>query len=248
MRRQLQALATACGEEGTGPQIHRLRVVLRRTRFWARLGRPWLPASARESFENWGRRVAALTAQVRDLDAAQEWLRSRRAGAEIRRGFVLERTTEWRRQKRRWRPMPEQAMDALGLAEAAKEAGRRLRRRVRKFEQRFEDELVETLPRFFKLGVADQHEVRRVVRRWRYLREMLASPAEQARDRLLRALLAVQETVGDHQNLQVVLDHLERLAPVGKGRTRLLRTAKLARQRQVRRIKTAIRGLLRELE
>ena len=248
MGKQLQALAEACLTEGNPRQIHRLRVVLRRFRFWVRVGKPWLPTAPRERFEAWGRRVAALTAEVRDRDAAHDWLRSKRAGAGILRGFEVERTTAWRKQRRRMRPLTPEMLDRLGVTAIVKEGGRRLRRRIRKLEQRFEDELARDLPRFFKLGPAEQHEVRRVVRRWRYLREMVASPAEKKRDRMLGALLEVQDTVGNRQNLQLAMDFLEKRPPVGKPLVRLLRSGREARQQQVPAVKKAIRRLQRELD
>lgn len=246
--RRLVALAERCAEEGTARQIHDLRVILRRFRFWVRVGRPLLAARYRDRLDRWGRRVAERTGRVRDIDASAEWLRKRRADSAVVERFRHERLAEWRRQQRGFRPLDPKLVEGLLQVEPSPEHGRRLRRRVRKLEQCFEDDLAELLPRFFKLDPARQHEARKVVRRWRYLREMLGDRKAAAADRLLEGLLAVQSSVGDQQNLQLGLQLLKEIVPPGASRQRLIQRGEQAAIRQRRLIQDAIRQLLKELE
>lgn len=246
--RQLLALAAACANGGTPRQIHDLRVTLRRFRFWARVGKPLLRAPLRKRLAGWAHKVAGLTSRVRDIDASAEWLRSRRADSGTLERFKQARVMEWRQQQRRFRPPSPKLIEGLVQIEVTRGNARLLRRRIRKLEEGFEDELGELLPRFFKLDSPEQHEVRRVVRRWRYLREMLGDRKARGERALLDHLLAVQAAVGDHQNIQLGLQLLAETLPAGAARVRLARRGQQAAIRQRRLIREAIRGLQKELD
>lgn len=248
LREQLAGLAEATLREGTAPQIHRLRVCLRRYRFWARIGKPLLPGRELERLEAWGRRVAGITGPIRDLDVSIEWFRSHRVGGEVLAGLNERRSAAWTRRKKRLRAAPAVVLARLGRIEPGKENARRLRRRVRKLEQQFEDRLVKRLDGFFKRDDDARHDVRRIVRRWRYLREALRGRDEQKHDRLLGALLAFQEAVGNAQNLELGMGLIEQHVPAGKRRTGLTRKGAATRKTLVKHTRHAIQRLLRELD
>ncbi|MCB1126249.1 MAG: CHAD domain-containing protein [Verrucomicrobiae bacterium] len=248
LRAQLKALSEACLQEGNAPEIHRLRVCLRRFRFWARTGQPLLPSRDLARLQAWGRNVATLTGPIRDLDVSIEWFRSHRVGEEIMTSLAERRQTEWTRRRKRLKPLPATVLERLGGVEVTRENGRRLRRRVRRLEQRFEDRLVNRLDGFFKRDASARHEVRRIVRRWRYLRESVQTAPEQKRDRLLTALLAFQEAVGDAQNLELGIELIEHHVPEGKRRRQLERQGRVARKGLIKQTRRAIRRLQRELD
>jgi CHAD domain-containing protein len=248
LRTQLVALTEACLQEGSAPEIHRLRVCLRRCRFWARTGKPLLPARDLARLDAWGRTLADLTGPVRDLDVSIDWFRSHRVGPAVLAGLVERRTQEWTRRRKRLKPPPRGVLDRLGRIEPTRDHARGLRRRVRKLEQRFEDQLLKRLDGFFKRDAAARHEVRRLVRRWRYLRESTQSRSEQKQDRLLAALLEFQEAVGDAQNLELGMNLIANHVPDGKRRQQLERKGGTARKALQKATRRAIRSLQRELD
>ena len=246
--RQVRELAEACAAEGTAARIHDLRVALRRFRFWARVGKPWLPKGARKALEAWGRDVARRTGPVRDLDVAGDWLRTQRPGEKTLAAWEQRRAKEWRAQQAGWNPLPPAVFAALEPPRFSRETARRLRRRVRRMEQRFEDQLADTLGCFCQLTPEARHRVRRVVRRWRYLREMLETRRERREDPLLSALLALQGAVGRTQNLDLALKLAGELVPEGALRKRLRKRGKADRKALRQETRQALRQLQKALD
>jgi len=89
-------------------------------------------------------------------------------------------------------------------------AADRLARRLRTRERRDEADARAALPRFFALTPLDQHEFRRSLRRWRYLRELSLSRRRQSEDPLLHTLIEAQEATGERQDLMLALVALDR--------------------------------------
>ncbi len=246
--RQVRELAEACAAEGTAARIHDLRVALRRFRFWARVGKPWLPRGPRRQLERWGRDVARRTSPVRDWDVAGDWLRAQRVGEAVLTAWARRRAQVWGEQRAGWESLPAEVFEALRPPPLVPEAARRLRRRVRRMEQRFEDKLSDKLDCFCQLSPEARHDVRRVVRRWRYLREMIQTRRERREDSLLGALLAVQAAVGRAQNLELGLQRIEELVPDETERQRLRKRGKAARKALRRETREAVRRLRRALD
>lgn len=249
LNRRLALLIAACGQEGTPREIHDLRVVLRRLRFWSKVGKCCLNKKPRRRLDAWGKQVAALTGPVRDLDVAADWFRAHRGDEAVLAALREHREAVWSAGRAEWIDLPAGTLEALRPVVNSPEAARQLRRRVRRLEQRFEDHLVGRLDRFFKLEPEARHEVRRVVRRWRYLREILLARSERKEDPLLPALLEVQAALGDAQNLELAAHLLDvGSIPVPDALKRrwqqdLTGTRKEHRQR----IKRALRGLRQAL-
>ncbi len=75
---------------------------------------------------------------------------------------------------------------------------------------------LKTVQRAPEIPIAELHKLRRVVRRWRYLRELQLAPREIRRDRRLKTLIRVQESLGALQNDDVILAQLKSMGRVKK--------------------------------
>jgi CHAD domain-containing protein len=229
-QQQLQAalrrLVRRCRRRGEAEQIHELRVTLRRLRLLIRAGRPLLDERAVTQFRVWAHRVSKLTSPVRDLDVAIEWLRKEPNAVTAVRLCQRKRAQLWLRARPRLQSAPPGLLRSLKRIVGPKDAPARLTWRVRKLERRYEAAVREDLAEFFKLAAEDQHEFRRTLRWWRYLRELTLRPHRHARDRLLSTLIAAQEATGDRQNLTLAETALRqhcRRAPTAKLRSQLHR-------------------------
>ncbi len=212
-RRLLSALRTLirqCQRQGDAEQIHELRVTLRRLRLFVRVGRPLLDPHVAASFRAWAHEISKLTSPVRDIDVAIEWLRKEQNSSAASEACQQTRDQLWRASRRRLRPAPSGLLNAMGKIADADTAPARLARRARKLERRYEAAARDALPRFSGLSAADQHEFRRTLRWWRYLRELSLRRKRQTRDALLAALIGAQETTGDRQNLALTMTALRR--------------------------------------
>ena len=93
--------------------------------------------------------------------------------------------------------------------------------------------------RFFDLTLEAQHDFRRGIRRWRYLRELEVPAQRLEGDALFNRLLSLQGVLGDRQNLHLVELTLHRLEPTPEVR-------RLAAQerRAATRLRIRLRGQL----
>ncbi len=219
-------------------------MTLRRLRLFVRVGRPLLDPRVAASFRAWAHEISKLTSPVRDLDVAIEWLRKERNSSAASAACQRVRDRLWLKCRRRLRPPPPGLLTALAKVAEADTAPARLARRARKLERRYEAAARDALPRFSGLSAMDQHEFRRTLRWWRYLRELGLRRKCQARDTLLAALIAAQETTGDRQNLALTMTALRRhwtgpqSAPLGRQLRR-------EQAEQMAKIKTSLEALAR---
>jgi CHAD domain-containing protein len=114
----------------------------------------------------------------------------------------------WLAARRRLKP------GALGLGEIPGGG----KTEAKKLAARLEEQLatiarlaLKTVQRAPEIPIQEMHELRRVVRRWRYLRELQLAPREIRRDRRLKTLIQVQEALGALQNDDVILAQLQAL-------------------------------------
>lgn len=219
-KRRHAQLVTALKEQlrrtrgrGGAEDVHNLRVTLRRLRLSLRLARPLSDEAGQGRWRDWARRISRATSPVRDLDIAGEWLAASRAHPALLEEWQRLRQRAWLRCRRQLTPPPRGGWDRWHSAKLPKEAPRRLARRAGKLEARYCEALRAAAPRFFNLGEEDRHEFRRTVRWWRYLRELVRGRKKLKHDRRYQRLLAVQETLGELQNLALVRETLERLTP-----------------------------------
>ena len=208
---RVPALLRACrGRAGVDP-VHDLRVVLRRLRLLLRVGRPLLGAAPVDGFIGWSRVTCDAAGPLRDDDVALEWLaRQDGAAASVQEisGHRQKATPAFRR---RLRPRPR----ALGLALARvaddRASREQLQKRIVKRIALLRRVLRQGAPRFFRLSVDDQHEFRRRLRQWRYLREFDLLLGREAGDPSLKELTRLQEAIGEFQNLKIVEEKLPAL-------------------------------------
>jgi len=206
----LRPLIRQCRRQGDADQIHELRVTLRRLRLFVRVGRPLLDRHVVAGFRAWAHKISKLTSPVRDLDVAIEWLRKEQNSSAASEACQQTRDRLWRARRRRLRPPPPDMLTALAKVAEPDTAPARLAKRARKLERRYQAAVRKALPRYSELSATDQHEFRRTLRWWRYLRELGLRRKRQARDTLLAALIAAQETTGDRQNLALTVTALRR--------------------------------------
>ncbi|MBM3878603.1 MAG: CHAD domain-containing protein [Verrucomicrobia bacterium] len=225
-QRLLQAtdlLIRQCQADGTPDHVHNLRVTLRRLRLLTRLGRPLLDRRATAAFRIWARRVSKATSPVRDLDVACEWFAVRPAAARLLDRGLARRASLWQRARNRVRSLPARTRAALERVEHGRRRSARLARRLSRLESRLSGHTQRFRPRFFRLAEEEQHEFRRRLRQWRYLRELALPRQEHETDRLLRRLVRAQEATGEAQNLRLaeaVLLKWHRTGPSGGSRAR----------------------------
>lgn len=192
----------------SAPEVHDLRVALRRARSLADVGARTLGKSKARRFRNAARAALNALDQLRDCDVALDWLRL--AGAtEATVNKLKQRCGRlWLAAGRRLKP------GALGFGEMPNGG----KTEAKKLAVRLEEHLaavarlaLKTVQRAPEIPIKELHELRRVVRRWRYLRELQLAPREIRRDRRLKTLIQVQEALGALQNDDVILAQLKSL-------------------------------------
>jgi CHAD domain-containing protein len=196
-------LIPECRRSANAESIHRLRVALRRCRLLAGLASFAIGHERLHPFRQQSGHLLDALGRVRDLDITLAWLHAHDADARAVGAIAQRRKRLWRKtqpllarvQPREGEHLQDLRIDADGQ--------RRLRKRCVRQIQKSAD-LLASLADFRDPGVDQSHELRRAVRRWRYLRELLLSRSEQEDDRLLQALLRFQEASGDAQDRVVV--------------------------------------------
>ena len=231
-------------EHGEAEDIHRLRVALRRLRLLAWLGAPIHRRRVLHEFRSWSAQICYGAGRVRDLDISLEQFPPNAAFSSPAR-----RVRENRRQL--WlalRPQLQAPAPRMIRQMSRFKAGALERRLLwARYEGEVKDlrrQLAEAAPRFFALELPEQHAFRRSLRRLRYLREIELSKKAQAADPQLRQWIALQEALGEYQNLVTAL---EVLGPAGRSaRAGQLRAQMTARQdRWLQEIRRRIRSFIR---
>lgn len=227
-------------KRGSREDIHELRVTTRRLRLLTRLGAAWYGEALSHSYRDWARTIAGATDPIRDADVALEWIEQQPGSARVVRAVERLRSRTWRRRRTRMDPPPALLVDALATWRGGAKRGTRLLRRCDRFQQRLRDVVLRTAPGLFRLPPEEQHNFRRLVRRWRYLRELELPDRRHRKDARLKQLLRLQETLGDRQNLLLADGVLASLTPwpeVRSFRRRLtaeIRACADSIQRQIR--------------
>jgi len=211
LRARLPSLLRQCRADGAAEQVHQLRVVLRRMRLTARVGRACLGRAMEREFNHWSREVSDSVSRIRDLDVSLEWLQQHAASA-----LAIERVVRWR--QRRWKAVrtkleAQPARLVCGLARVAGHHSHRsqLVAQHLRLRAKAEGRITGVLPRFFRLKGPPQHEFRRALRRLRFLRELELPRKRQSTDSLLKLLVALHEGLGRLQNSRVYEQLIKRL-------------------------------------
>lgn len=220
--RQLPALLRKCRTGADPVAVHDLRVSLRRLRLLLRLGRPFLDPAAVNRFVSWSRKVCDAAGPVRDLDVALEWLVQQPDAQELCGRTQVRRqvaASAFRKAIARAR-VPRCPLRLTAVQ--AREARLRLPKRFTKRVGVLRDEVIRSAPSYFRHSQDRRHELRRRIRQWRYLRELHPRLGGKPEDPSLKALLRLQEAMGELQNLDQAAAVL---GTQGRGASRTLRSA-----------------------
>lgn len=199
LRRRKQ-LATA--------EVHALRVALRRARLLAALGGSLLKCSSRRNLRRQARRALDALSPVRDADITLAWLTQARAPRELRESVQQRRQTCWRTARQTLRePLPRLRLSRKHQCGAAAQLADRWQCSLRLAETNARD--LQRRPG--RLTPARRHELRRRIRRWRYLMELAARHNQRGATDLIKRLLAAQDALGDAQNAAAMRAQLSQL-------------------------------------
>lgn len=199
-------------------EVHELRVALRRARLLASLGAHSIGRTKTKQFRDATRDLLDLLDSVRDCDVALDWLRDVQASAGLIKKLQVRRDRFWRTAKRRLQ-LP---ATKLAINPRTKGGAKKLHRRLAKLSKATAERCHKTIKLGNEIPTPELHELRRVIRRWRYLRELQLTAHGIRRDPRLRVLIRVQECLGALQNAEVILDQLKPL-----GRTEELQRLRL---------------------
>jgi CHAD domain-containing protein len=205
-----------CRRTGEEEAVHRLRVVLRRSRLYIRVGSPLTGKVKAKKYSQWARQASDNLAWVRDLDMALLWIRKHPETQGLGSLVAVQRQQAWKIAKskfRRLHSVPGEKRDKgspspIGWERAgvrvSRVHGHRLKKRFSRslLEARHEIEAFHSPLSTCPTEV--WHGLRRALRRVRYLRELVLSSKQAQKDKLLKALVVLQEELGEAQNLNAV--------------------------------------------
>jgi len=210
---EIRGLAGQCQAAGGAEQVHELRVALRRLRLYVRVGRRVLKGAVGSELGRWARAVAQASGPVRDYDVTLEWLQQKPEGAALAGQLQARRNRLWQRRKATVSAFPAAVIEGIKAVQKKSKPADRLARQFAKREARLQQGVRGQLARFFELEAPEQHEFRRLVRWWRYLRELTLRKGEASADVLLKRLIRLQEALGERQNLAIAAAILGRIRP-----------------------------------
>jgi len=242
--RRVDKLFSKCRRTGDAKYIHDLRVTLRRARLLALIGAPVLGKAPVRQFRQWALSVATALGQVRDYDVLLEWLKTNAQVEQSDRTLQKTRQRLWRLTRPALKKMPRARRRELVNWKSSGVKPRKLRDKFLKEREKIGAALTHDAARFQELTIAGRHQFRRILRRWRYLRELLLSRREQRTDRNLKGLIEFQEALGEMQNCTVVREFYSS-PPHSKRRLKLTGLATLQEQRWLRRSERHLGSFLR---
>jgi len=201
-------------------EVHDLRVALRRARLLAGLGSHSLINREAENFRARTRTLLDLVSSIRDCDVALDWLRKTKSPAQVVAKLSLRRKRLWQARRHRI----QSSKSEINIRLKSKAHARRLEQRLKKKIAGAVQDCQALVKDPRKLSVTGLHSLRRVIRRWRYLRELLLESQKQSGDARLRTLIKVQDSLGELQNTEAILNQLKPLGhmqELSKVRSRL---------------------------
>jgi CHAD domain-containing protein len=242
---RVDKLFAKCRRTGDAEVIHDLRVTLRRARLLALVGTQVLGKAPVRQFRQWALDVATALGRVRDYDVIQEWLRSSVPGEQPDRTLKMTRQRVWRLTRPALKKLPRARRRDLVSWKSSDVKPRKLRDKFLKERERIRAALTHDAARFQELNTDGRHQFRRILRRWRYLCELLLSRGEQKADRNLKGLIEFQEALGEMQNCTVVRESYSS-SPHSKSRLKLAGLATLQEQAWLRRSERHLATFLKE--
>lgn len=187
-------------------EVHDLRVALRRAQLLINLGSKTLGKAKARQCRHAMRSLLKTLHLLRDCDVALDWLESTKASDALLGEFGRKRNRLWTAAKRRLKAVN---LSGIKIPHGEKADAKKLARKLEKQIGTTAEKCREAVARAPEAPVSELHAFRRVVRRWRYLRELQLAPRQVRRDRRLKTLIEVQEALGALQNTEVILDQLQ---------------------------------------
>jgi CHAD domain-containing protein len=219
-------------------EVHALRVALRRARLLADLGRPILKRAPQRKLRRQARRALDALGPVRDADITLAWLTKTRAPRELRQSVQQRRQTGWQTARQTLRkPLPRLHLPDKHQRGAAARLTERWQCSLRVAETDARD--LQLRPD--RLTLARRHDLRRRIRRWRYLLELAARHHHHESTGLIKRLLAAQDAMGAAQNAAAMRALLSQLGQ----RSATVRWTARSRREEHRAHRSAQRALRR---
>jgi CHAD domain-containing protein len=188
--------------------VHDLRVALRRARLLLQLCSKHHDHDRIKRFRATARKIMDAFAPPRDADVAVEWAKQMRASPALLTRLIQMRTRHCRSAERKLARL-KPVLRAAQVKSVGKMDVLKLNRRFNRWLGGISSRCLVDAARAKTLTVPELHNLRRDIRRWRYLRELAAECRPVARDRVIRSLVAAQESLGAVQDTEVILRQLE---------------------------------------
>jgi CHAD domain-containing protein len=221
--RGLKAVATQldrCRKRGDVEAVHQLRVAIRRTRLLALMGRAVIGRDRAMAYRMWAQRLADALSPVRDYDVMIEWAGKVCHDAAFVRELGQDREEAWRDARKALRePAPAEWGELRRVKTSAKKR-RKLAARYEKIATSTRERIDIEGAHFDRLDATARHDLRRAVRRLKYLQELEKKP-EQSEE-----LARLQGVLGELQNTQAMKQLLQNGRSHVGHRSQLIREVK----------------------
>lgn len=241
LEERIGLLFSECRSTGSAEAIHDLRVAIRRARLYAQIGRPLLRKETAKQFDAWAKNINKLLGPVRDCDVCLNWLAGCTGATEAIQLVHEERVRLWRRAFVGLNRRKSDLSGGTQFRKSDKGHWQKLMARYSNELEQIREAVASAMPRLERMAPTELHDLRRLLRRWRYLRELGLPRRAHPQDRVLGWLVRVQDALGESQNLQMAVTLLQR-HPEWHQRERFTQRA---RTEQARWIARARLGLLR---
>jgi len=241
LEKEIRTLFEECRTAGGAETIHDLRVAIRRARLYAQLGRPLLRKGSLKRFDAWARMINELLGPVRDCDVCMAWLVPCPDSLEAVLLIYDERVRLWSLAAGVLKRRKSDLSGGMRFRKNEKNPAQKLSDQYHKELRKLRNSVMEEVPRTGQMRPEALHDLRRRLRRWRYLRELSLSRRAQPTDPVLVWLVKVQDALGESQNLQMAMSLLQKHSEWEPGR----RFVDRARTEQARWITRARKALLK---
>jgi CHAD domain-containing protein len=188
--------------------VHDLRVALRRARLLLQLCGKQDDRTRIKEFRACARKIMDAFAGPRDADVAVDWAKQMRASPALLTHLMETRTRHCRLAERKLARL-KPALRAAQIQSVGKMDALKLSRRFHRWLARISSRCLLDATRAKTLAIPELHALRRDIRRWRYLRELVAQCQPVARDSVIRSLTAAQASLGAIQDAEVILRQLQ---------------------------------------
>jgi CHAD domain-containing protein len=144
-----------------------------------------------------------LSGPVRDLDIAIESLKNEAVPARLRAWLEGRRARAFRQFIAQAPMLSPRFVLTLRVGGLGSAQARRIERRLMAQCDKLAPGIVHEAGRYHAMELDDRHELRRTIRRLRYLREVALPRRTQPKDALIQLLIGAQEALGEIQNCLV---------------------------------------------